>query len=877
MKRCSGFALFSLYILAVFCLPVHAEQENEIKDVLVIHSYSASMNWVESMNKGLQKVIEKEHSQDIVYTFEFLDAKRYHSEEYFLHTALALKFKYSIKSFDAIVTCDDHAFNFVKDHGDLFINDIPVFYCGLNDIYLEIDEENAKGLFEENPLLNNFQLITTLLPEVRKILIVIDENTRTNKVYRKRISNEIIPVFNEVEIEFVENLSFSELEKELSSLEDNTAVFYFSYLVDRMGEFIPHMQAAKRLLRRCVAPVFTMNRIYLPLNVIGGYVTDPEAHAETIAIMLTDYLRGIDFDKLDISDYKLSNLFPLIINQDVLESYDISIKSIPESAIIRNDQDIKNAKVKREILHFILIIIFLILIVGYMFYIDIRNKSFRRKTKAEIDFWKSFNEGLPGMIFTTTGGNNFKCLSKGAYSDIPDSEIDEIKKLLPDSKTEILSDLLAKFNEQQNIINFYSKSLQINIYFMVLIIPEYLKGIVNKVTVILIDNTKNLLVNKELISEARNDKFLNMNIEVCTAISKLQDEEIFLEHINSAFESAFMISKNQIKDKPLYLLIPNKTHWSRNIKGSISSEQEINWNEFSELENVWYNIRVFPVNLNTAAIYITNLSAILEDEDLIKDKLMHYIKENKKLSNALRISEGEKVALNRINKERSKMAVLGEFFLAFYQLIEIKMDEIDKKQDFLKQQLTSSEFSIENIHNNITEVRNSYKKIKEQFKAVKIVNEQEDSAYFDLSELSQKFSETFKSIVEMNNIALEIEVCDGCKCRGSSLDMLQIFFLILNSRLSAYNRIENIDKHVKVIVKSENNSCMVRIESKVIAEDPELIDSQAYSAQKDSIRYKKEIIELMRDITESSFSGRLNVMEEADGHILQIEIPLCMI
>jgi len=44
------------------------------------------------------------------------------------------KFKFKTTHFDLIVTSDNNAYEFISQHGDDLFPDVPIVFCGINDV-----------------------------------------------------------------------------------------------------------------------------------------------------------------------------------------------------------------------------------------------------------------------------------------------------------------------------------------------------------------------------------------------------------------------------------------------------------------------------------------------------------------------------------------------------------------------------------------------------------------------------------------------------------------------------------------------------------------------------------------------------------------------
>ncbi|MCG8700691.1 MAG: hypothetical protein MI922_21745, partial [Bacteroidales bacterium] len=158
------------------------DQEKE-HSVLVLHSYHQGLEWTDNITNGILSVLKKRTEINLV--FEYLDTKRNYNEEYFS----ALYDLYQVKAkqipFDAIIVSDNAAYNFLKEYSDEFYPNIPVVFCGINNLDT-IDLKQYKNFFGIGERADHYGTIASIkkiFPERNKVLI-INDNTITGQAIR---------------------------------------------------------------------------------------------------------------------------------------------------------------------------------------------------------------------------------------------------------------------------------------------------------------------------------------------------------------------------------------------------------------------------------------------------------------------------------------------------------------------------------------------------------------------------------------------------------------------------------------------------------------------------------------------------------------------
>jgi len=97
--------------------------------ILVLHSYHHGFTWSDKISAGIRSTLQ-EHKNQVELIFEFLDARRIYTDDYFAKLRELFKVKYADRKIDVIICSDDHALNFAIKQ-DLF-SDIPLVFCSVS-------------------------------------------------------------------------------------------------------------------------------------------------------------------------------------------------------------------------------------------------------------------------------------------------------------------------------------------------------------------------------------------------------------------------------------------------------------------------------------------------------------------------------------------------------------------------------------------------------------------------------------------------------------------------------------------------------------------------------------------------------------------------
>lgn len=148
---------------------VHASEEDELKHVLFISSYSESFMSVPDQIAGIKSVFD---GTNIILEIEYMDTRRLNQEENIdvFYESLSYKLD-NLPKYDAVIVGDDAALQFALDYQDELFDQIPIVFLGINDAErAEIADSNPymAGSMEHISVADNIALAQKLNPSAKK-------------------------------------------------------------------------------------------------------------------------------------------------------------------------------------------------------------------------------------------------------------------------------------------------------------------------------------------------------------------------------------------------------------------------------------------------------------------------------------------------------------------------------------------------------------------------------------------------------------------------------------------------------------------------------------------------------------------------------------
>ncbi|NPD44065.1 ATP-binding protein [Lentimicrobium sp. S6] len=368
--------LYSFLVLVVFCFSIalviaQNVNKHEEKNILVLQSYHQGLEWTDNISAGIQSVFKDR--TDVNLLFEYLDTKRNYSPEYFEALKVMYKAKALQNPYKVIIACDNAAFDFMRMNSDEYYPGVPVVYCGVNNLDIEV-LKNVPHFYGYDEKVNYKQTIASIqkiFPN-RKNILIINDSTTTGNAIRKEL-DKVLPDFKELNFEIFSEFTISDIKEKVSSLDDSYAIYLLVINRDKNGEFISYKKGITAIHEVSDVPIFGSWDFYENKGLFGGKITrgfDQGQHAAHMAeaIMKKDVTEYISQINTVINNY--------VFDYREMLRFDISLDQLPENSLIINQPE-KNANLLQAII--IAMIILLVIVI----FLTLR-LNYKRKRAIEL-------------------------------------------------------------------------------------------------------------------------------------------------------------------------------------------------------------------------------------------------------------------------------------------------------------------------------------------------------------------------------------------------------------------------------------------------------------------------------------------------------------
>lgn len=350
----------------------------EHKEVLLINSYNSRFPTFFQQINGVRSVLDHEN---IHVDIEFMDSKRFVDKKVrdLFMKLLSLKLSES-ERYDAVIASDDNAFNFVLKYQDSLFKNIPIVFCGVNNVDKAIEQNKnpyVTGIVEYTSVKETIELILRLFPQAKNIYAIKDSSYTGDAGIKDYYS--VSGLFREVEFNAIDlsKLSFEEYKKTLREIPYDAPVLFFSAYHDCNNNVIDFDQSLLILDENLKSPVFHLWEHGLGKGIFGGKMISQYEQGKEAALIVCRILAGEPVASIKVVEHS-PNLFMFDYNQ--LVKYDVNLKDLPKGSVIINKPETFFEKNRGFIIGVAFVFCFLILFI----FVLLINIYKRRRTEVAL-------------------------------------------------------------------------------------------------------------------------------------------------------------------------------------------------------------------------------------------------------------------------------------------------------------------------------------------------------------------------------------------------------------------------------------------------------------------------------------------------------------
>lgn len=332
-----GCLLLVMTTLSAFCFSPYAraDQDNNIKKVLLLNSYNYGYKWSDLETEGVFAGF-KEFGTAAELHIEYLDTKRVFDAQHLDNIYRLYKHKFSKNRFDLIISLDNDALEFLKKYRNELFPGAPVVFCGINDFSYEMlkDQKNITGVIETIDYKKTIEVALRLVQRAYNVVIVSD-NTVTGRLHEKNI-REAEPAFKDraaFSYLSLANMTMRELKSRLSLLSPNSVVILIAHFKDKTGQTFPLQESLSMLAKASSAPCFVVTEDRVAYGVVGGMVVSGSFQGRTAAEAGIRILKGEAASDIPVI---IEGPNKYLFDYTALAHWNISLDRLPSDSIVKN-------------------------------------------------------------------------------------------------------------------------------------------------------------------------------------------------------------------------------------------------------------------------------------------------------------------------------------------------------------------------------------------------------------------------------------------------------------------------------------------------------------------------------------------------------------
>ncbi len=267
---------------------------DDTRNVLVLLSFNRGYGWTDSIMEGVESVMQAA-PENIELWVEYLDASRLQSTSFARQLRTLYKRKYEKVRFDAVITSDRKALEFLLANRPEIAPGVPVVYSTVSDIGTSLadGQPNVTGVSQSGDFVSTLDLAFTLHPNLER-MVFVSPGIRS----RYLIESMVADYRPELELSIWHYETLPEIERALSILPKNAVLIPVGGPVTAGGVAMPMNKFVAWMAERTDAPIYSVWDFALGYGIVGGYLVSGSTQGRTIAQIALRIMRGESMDQI---------------------------------------------------------------------------------------------------------------------------------------------------------------------------------------------------------------------------------------------------------------------------------------------------------------------------------------------------------------------------------------------------------------------------------------------------------------------------------------------------------------------------------------------------------------------------------------------------
>jgi len=375
-------------LLAVLVCFTPMAASGSSKTILVLHSYHQGYEWTDAVNEGISSILGGIPDYEIAY--EYLDSQRAPPGA-MEAMATMLGSRYINRQPEVIIAVDDDALRFLLANRDSLFTDIPITFCGINDIssYDTTTFLRITGVTEAPDILGSLQFALQLFPKTKTILVIAD-NTTSGVINLKRFERAVTNLPSSISVSTLIAPEPDVAERTLGTLLPGSIVMYLSYLRTDSGVRMTVKESVGFVARVSPVPVFGCWDFIIDAGAFGGKVVSGRLQGVASAQQAQYILEGIPPSSIPIT---APESYERVIAFNQAGRFKLNLSSLPDGVIMLG----KPAPLPMMAQVGIGVLTFVILLEALTIFIALRRRKMLIIAESR---YRTLAEQLPAIVYS---------------------------------------------------------------------------------------------------------------------------------------------------------------------------------------------------------------------------------------------------------------------------------------------------------------------------------------------------------------------------------------------------------------------------------------------------------------------------------------------
>lgn len=333
-----------LLLMACMALTVTAASASQVvptfpdavgfkKKLLVLHSYYKGFEWTDSIDRGIGEVL-LDHAKELSVFTEYMDLKRFPEVPHIESLRQVLRIKYGRIHFDAILSTDDHAFQFLLQHRDELFPGTPVIFCGVNDFDRDMIQGHPDftGVVEKLDMRGTLEIALRLHPGTKRVAVIVD-TTPTGIGTLKELRNVESFFAPDISFDVYDNIEMADLIHAVGQFRKGTLVLMLNFNRDSVGNNYSHWETIELLHAVCRVPIYSVWDFFTGRGIVGGVITSGADQGRAAGLQALQILRGEKTSAIPI----VMGLSPRVIfDFNEMKRFGLRERDLPADSVMIN-------------------------------------------------------------------------------------------------------------------------------------------------------------------------------------------------------------------------------------------------------------------------------------------------------------------------------------------------------------------------------------------------------------------------------------------------------------------------------------------------------------------------------------------------------------